>query len=270
MDFRRKKLEKASNVSFTNLSNGDVLVYNSVTEKWENELVGGTVTIVVANYSALPTPAAGNGKFYWCQSSQGTKWLPGSLGGTYYPAGLYHSNGTTWEFMNTPYQATQIEVDAGLDSEKFVTSSTLNGYSKWATKADLASPTFTGNPEAPTATPLDNSTKIATTAYVDAAVSASSGGTMPTVVAGLTSFNFGNEEDSVVSTIADLTITSTTVISALFFPQETSATSLDDFKLNGVSFSLENIVDNTSFDIRATAANNASGTYTIKYILQII
>lgn len=33
-------------------------------------------------------------------------------------------------------------------------------------KADLASPTFTGNPEAPTQTNTDNSTKIATTAFV--------------------------------------------------------------------------------------------------------
>jgi hypothetical protein len=35
------------------------------------------------------------------------------------------------------------------------------------TKADLASPAFTGNPTAPTQTAGDNSTKLATTAYVD-------------------------------------------------------------------------------------------------------
>jgi hypothetical protein len=37
-------------------------------------------------------------------------------------------------------------------------------------KANIASPTLTGTPAAPTATPADNSTKIATTAYVDNAV----------------------------------------------------------------------------------------------------
>jgi hypothetical protein len=79
MDLRRKKLERASNVNFTNLSNGDVLVYNSFTNKWENALVGGTVTVAVANYSSLPSANTVSGKFYWCQSSQGTKWLPGSL-----------------------------------------------------------------------------------------------------------------------------------------------------------------------------------------------
>lgn len=41
-----------------------------------------------------------------------------------------------------------------------------------ATKADLASPTFTGTPTAPTASAGNNSTQISTTAYVDAAVAA--------------------------------------------------------------------------------------------------
>lgn len=41
-----------------------------------------------------------------------------------------------------------------------------------ALKADIASPALTGNPTAPTQSPSDNSTKIATTAYVDAAASA--------------------------------------------------------------------------------------------------
>src|ERR1017187_2863920 len=36
--------------------------------------------------------------------------------------------------------------------------------------ATLLSPVFTGDPEAPTPGPLDNSVDIATTAYVDAAV----------------------------------------------------------------------------------------------------
>lgn len=44
-----------------------------------------------------------------------------------------------------------------------------------ALKANLASPALTGNPTAPTQSPSDNSTKIATTAYVDAAVAAAGG-----------------------------------------------------------------------------------------------
>lgn len=41
-----------------------------------------------------------------------------------------------------------------------------------AAKAPLASPVFTGNPTAPTATPGDNDTSIATTAFVTAAIAA--------------------------------------------------------------------------------------------------
>jgi len=92
---------------------------------------GGAEITVVANYSALPDPTTVSGEFYWVSNSQGTKWLPGSLGGTYYNSGLYYSNGTTWEFMNVPYQATQLEVDTGTNTDKFVTPSTLSN-STWA------------------------------------------------------------------------------------------------------------------------------------------
>ena len=67
---------------------------------------GGTTITTVANYSALPSATTVSGKFYWCEASQGTKWLPFSVGGTYYPLGMYYSNGVTWEYTETPYQAT--------------------------------------------------------------------------------------------------------------------------------------------------------------------
>lgn len=81
---------------------------------------------VVANYSALPAVGTVTGKFYWCSASQGTYWLPGSLGGTYYSAGLYYSNGVTWEFLDVPYQATQATVNTGTNTDQFVTPATLN------------------------------------------------------------------------------------------------------------------------------------------------
>ena len=83
--------------------------------------------IVVANYSALPTANTASGQFYWCSAAQGTSWLPGSLGGTYYNSGMYYSNGTTWEWLNVPYNATQAEVHTGVDNTKFVTPSTFAG-----------------------------------------------------------------------------------------------------------------------------------------------
>ncbi len=88
----------------------------------------GAIITVVANYAALPTPAVGNtGKFYWASASQGTKYLPGALGGTYYNSGLYRSSGTIWEFIETPYQATQAEVNSGTVPDKFVSPLTLAG-----------------------------------------------------------------------------------------------------------------------------------------------
>jgi len=47
----------------------------------------------------------------------------------------------------------------------------LTSHQSLAAYAPLASPTFTGTPAAPTATPGTNTTQIATTAYVDSAVS---------------------------------------------------------------------------------------------------
>jgi hypothetical protein len=49
-------------------------------------------------------------------------------------------------------------------------SDVFNLVADLAAKAPLASPALTGTPTAPTQTALDNSTKLATTAYVDAAI----------------------------------------------------------------------------------------------------
>lgn len=89
---------------------------------------GGTgqgITAVVANYSALPLASAAPDEFYFVESPQGTAWLPGSLGGTYYPAGLYYSNGVTWFYAESPYQASQATVNAGINTDQFVSPYTL-------------------------------------------------------------------------------------------------------------------------------------------------
>jgi hypothetical protein len=122
---------------------------------------------VVANYSALPDPTTVNGQFFWAEASQGTSWLPFAVGGTYYSAGMYYSNGVAWSFLDVPYQATQAEVNTGTNTNKFVTPSTLKNQNYLA---PLASPTFTGTPSAPTPSANTNSTTLATTAYADAKV----------------------------------------------------------------------------------------------------
>lgn len=91
------------------------------------------------------------------------------------------------------------------DSRKAVKGTELDGEfndiaSAIASKADLASPTFTGTPAAPTASSGTNTTQIATTAFVKTAVDAATGslGTLST-------------QDSDAVAITGGTITGTTV-----------------------------------------------------------
>lgn len=127
--------------------------------KVENILLKPTTQIeVVTNFSALPDVALAIGLFYWCVESQGTAWLPFNLGGSFYNSGLYYSNGVDWSYQKTPFGATQIEVNAGINNDKFLTSFTFENASKWLSKADLsyvnAHITNTSNPHNVTKTQI--------------------------------------------------------------------------------------------------------------------
>lgn len=87
---------------------GNVVVTNNVgNNSTDVEITGNSgVPIVgeVVNYSALPSAAAHLDEVWLVANSQGTRWLPGSLGGTFYPKGLYQSNGTDWDYLGEiPY-----------------------------------------------------------------------------------------------------------------------------------------------------------------------
>jgi hypothetical protein len=105
-----------------------------------NDLLGGVNPIIVTNFSALPLPSSAPGAFYWVENSQGTWWLPGTLGGTFYAAGLYYSNGTSWITSPIPWQATLAEVNAGTNNDTFVTPYTFENANKWNTKYDSSNP----------------------------------------------------------------------------------------------------------------------------------
>ena len=79
--------------------------------------------------------------------------------------------------------------------------------------------------------------------------------------------NFGNENNSAFTTINNNSLTNANILSYSFIPQGTTETSLEDFSLNGVTFSIQNIIDNVSFDIVGSAVNDASGNYTVKYLI---
>lgn len=88
-----------------------------------------------------------------------------------------------------------------------------------------------------------------------------------TIIKGTTTVDFGNEQDSAETVITSALIDSTKIKAVTFIPIETSETSLDDFKLNGVSFTIQDIINLTSFTVKGIASNNASGVYTINYII---
>jgi len=61
--------------------------------------------------TVAPQPVTA-GTLAYCFSSQGTKWLPGTLGGNYYPQGIYVSDGSAWvSDRNAIAEQLQINVD---------------------------------------------------------------------------------------------------------------------------------------------------------------
>ena len=44
---------------------------------------------------------------------------------------MYYSNGVTWEYHETPYQASQGTVNTGTNNSQFITPLTLANYSRW-------------------------------------------------------------------------------------------------------------------------------------------
>jgi hypothetical protein len=102
------------------------------------EITDYTQSHSVANYAVLPAANTVPNELWYCINSQGTKWLPGSLGGTYYSNGWYFSDGLNWTWQETAFQASQADVDAGVITDQFVSPDTLNNYSKWTTKADIS------------------------------------------------------------------------------------------------------------------------------------
>ena len=91
----------------------------------------------VANYSSLPDPTTVPYQIWICENAEGTQWLPGSLGGTYYPEGGYVSNGTKWIYHKDNYQATQNEVNIGTVTNKWLSPFTFENASKWNTKENI-------------------------------------------------------------------------------------------------------------------------------------
>ena len=89
------------------------------------------------NYTDLTTsePAGTAGRFAFVLNSQGTKWLPGSLGGSFYGAGWYYDTGSQWVSKNDEiYKGIEDLVDdkvnrfsIDLDSSEISVTRTVSG-----------------------------------------------------------------------------------------------------------------------------------------------
>lgn len=88
------------------------------------------------------------------------------------PATVQDDLGTHLNDFANPHAVTKAQVGLGSADDTSDAGKPVSTAQQAALnlKANLASPTFTGTPAAPTATPGDNTTKIATTAFVSAAV----------------------------------------------------------------------------------------------------
>lgn len=95
-----------------------------------------------------------------------------------------------------------------------------------------------------------------------------SGGTELTHITGDAEVDFGDiigGDGNASVTIPNLLITNSNIKSFSFVPKSNSDHDLDDFVAEGIIFYIQNIQDNTSFDIVASAKNSTWGKYLITY-----
>lgn len=104
--------------------------------------VTGNISGEVVNFSALPVPTTVPNQYWRTLNPETTgTWIQNLVGAGRKPEGIYQSVAGVWDYVGEfPYEASQVEVDAGTDTTKFVTSKTLKDASQWGTKYDTSNP----------------------------------------------------------------------------------------------------------------------------------
>ncbi len=117
--------------------------------------------------------------------------------------------------LATQSSVTDTDIAAGVNADKiangtvsntefeYINSLTSNAQTQFDAKAPLASPALTGSPTAPTPSSNDNSTKIATTAYVDGQVSPNNKGVFTSASALRTAYPTGQSGWYAIVTTTD-------------------------------------------------------------------
>ena len=97
------------------------------------DLSGYVNPTIVDNPSLFPDPTTVPGAWYLAENSSGYRWLF-----TYKSEGLYYSNGVKWITGNQILPLTQVELDAGTETEKYVNAFTFENAAKWLTKLNVS------------------------------------------------------------------------------------------------------------------------------------
>jgi hypothetical protein len=137
----KNELSELTDVNITSPVDGALLFYDTATAKWIDNVVSGDISILDTGVASINPGVIVNADVNASAAIDASKLADGSVSNTE----LQYINSLT---SNAQTQLTSLD--------------TL--------KAPLASPTFTGTVSAPTPTAGDNSTKVATTAFVTNAV----------------------------------------------------------------------------------------------------
>jgi hypothetical protein len=142
-----------------------------------------------------------------------------------------------------------------VDSQDALKANITYVDSQDALKANLASPTFTGNPSAPTPTTGDNDTSIATTAFVTTAVAAAPAMLSSAWLAG------ANPNNSTIF-IASRALTITSLVGVLDVANGAAATVSVVKSASGTSIASGTVIHSGSFNANGTTNTNQTLTLT--------
>ena len=173
-------INSLSDVTIASVADNEILQYNNSNSKWENQTLAeaGILTSLVQDTSPqLGGTLDANSNVIDMGSNNITdtkvgQWDTAYGWGNHASSNYLTANQTiTLSGDVSGSGTTSIAVTIADDSHNHTIANVDNLQTSLDAKAPLASPALTGNPTAPTQSASDNSTKIATTAYTDTAIS---------------------------------------------------------------------------------------------------
>lgn len=218
----------------------------------QNEVTGRNSAIEVAQNAAAAdaTTKANDAKTYadGILSTHGSDTT--NVHGITDTANLVYTNDARLSDARTPLDGSV--TDAKIDQAALLSQSSISNLtSDLAAKAPLVSPSLTGTPTAPTAQAGDNSTAVATTAYVDSAVAA-------LVAQAPATLNTLNEIAAAINNDADFATTIVADLATKITQEDLDAATLVNYNEQTSSYTLA-LADNTNLvEMNSSSANTVT------------